>query len=138
MGACLCGTKYPYCGDRPNGIIDCNNGTISRRSFKEDITYVEDTERAELARAALDTRLARYRYKTEPVDARRHLGFIIDDQPDPSPAVDGDRTHVDLYGYSSMLLAAVQEQSKEIRALRERVQTLEDETTGRCACSSRR
>jgi hypothetical protein len=136
MGTCLCGTRYPYCGDRSDGI-DCSDGTISRRVFKDDIAYVEDAERAELAQAALDTRLARYRYKTELASARRHLGFIIDDQPDPSPAVEGDRTHVDLYGYTSMLLAAVQEQSKEIRALRERVETLEQERPGACASSSR-
>jgi hypothetical protein len=104
---------------------------VSRRKFKDDIDYVDDAVRAELAQEALDTRLAQYRYKTEPAGGRRHLGFIIDDQPDPSPAVEADRTHVDLYGYTSMLLAAVQEQSKEIRALRERIDTLESAERGR-------
>jgi hypothetical protein len=135
MGTCLCGSKFPYCGDRPNGSIDCNNGTVSRRAYKKDITYLEDADRAELAQRALDTHLARYRYTTESPDARRHLGFIIDDQPDPSPAIDADRTHVDLYGYSSMLLAALQEQSKELRALRERIDLLEKGPVAACACS---
>jgi hypothetical protein len=125
MGTCLCGTKFPYCSVLPTGEIGCNNGTVSRRAYKDDITYVEDDERAELAQEALDIRLARYRYKTEDVGAQRHLGFIIDDLPSPSPAVAADGSHVDLYGYTSMLLATVQEQQDQIRALRERVDALE-------------
>jgi hypothetical protein len=86
---------------------------------------VDDKERAALARQTLGIPLARYRYKEEPPDARRRPGFIIDDQPDPSPAVLADRTHVDEYGYTSMLLATVQQQSKELRELRRRIEELE-------------
>ena len=103
----------------------CSDGTVSRRAFKDDIAYVSDEERPDLAHQALEIPLARYRYKTEPADARRRLGFLIDDQPDPSPAVASDRTHVDEYGYTSMLLATVQQQAKEIDALRLRVDALE-------------
>ena len=103
----------------------CSDGTVSRRAFKDDVAYVSDQEREELAHQALDIPLARYRYKNEPPDARRRLGFLIDDQPDPSPAVAADRTHVDEYGYTSMLLATVQQQAKEIDALRLRVDALE-------------
>jgi hypothetical protein len=39
--------------------------------------------------------------------------------------VNTDREHVDQYGYTSMLLATVQQQAKEIRALQERVEVLE-------------
>jgi hypothetical protein len=95
------------------------------RSAKADIVYVGDGEREALAREAVAIPLARYRYKNEPEDARRRLGFIIDDQPDPSPAVDSDRSHVDLYGYASMMLATVQTQAKELEELRERVRRLE-------------
>jgi len=52
------------------------------------------------------------------------LGFIIDDMPAGSPAVDGDGTHVDLYGYSTMLLATVKEQQKQIDALQKQVDEL--------------
>jgi hypothetical protein len=73
--------------------------------------------------------LASYSYKNDPPTARRRLGFIIDDQPDPSFAVDDDRTHVDLYGYTSMLLATVQEQQKEIAELKRRVDRLEGKSS---------
>jgi hypothetical protein len=109
--------------------LECTTPTESRRAVKADITYVDDEERQALARQALDVRLARYRYKTEPESARRRLGFIIDDQPDPSPAVDQDRAHVDQYGYSSMLLATVQEQAREIAALRARLDALESQSS---------
>lgn len=118
---CICGLG---CSDF-SAPVTCFNGTISRRAFKDDVVYVDDAEREALARQALDIPLARYRYKTEPPDARRRLGFIIDDQPDPSPAVQADRTHVDEYGYASMLLATVQQQAKELAELRRRVETLE-------------
>jgi hypothetical protein len=56
-------------------------------------------------------------YKGEPDGQKNHLGFIIDDAPASSPAIASDQTHVDEYGYASMLLAAVQEQQKQIDAL---------------------
>ena len=68
-------------------------------------------------------RLATYRYKEEPNEARAHLGFIIDDMPD-SFAVAADRRHADLYGYTSMLLATVQEQQERIEALEKQVNAL--------------
>jgi hypothetical protein len=131
---CVCGGPAPPVGGcgggagvTPDGTklaLSCNTGTVSLRSAKADIVYVGDGEREALAREALAIPLARYRYKNESEDARRRLGFIIDDQPEPSPAVDGDRSHVDLYGYASMMLAAVQTQAKELEELRERVRRL--------------
>ena len=118
IGACACGNEQ--CQDLNSGGIYCT-GPISRRELKTDISYVSDAERAELADEALATYLAEYRYKTEPDGTQRHLGFIIDDMPPASPAVQADRTHVDLYGYTSMLLATVQEQQKQIDDLKEQV-----------------
>ena len=66
--------------------------------------------------------LARYRYKTEPASEQKHLGFIIDDQPAECPAVASDGNHVDLYGYTSMPLAAIQEQQKQIDDLKRQLQ----------------
>lgn len=108
------------------GSLSCDNGTVSRREFKKDIDYVSDAERAELARQALEIPLARYRYKTDPDTQSKHLGFIIDDQPQASPAVATDATHVDLYGYASMLVATVQEQQKQIDELKKQVDQLRD------------
>jgi hypothetical protein len=102
----------------------CSNGTISKRAFKTDIEYVSNEEREELARETLAIPLATYRYKTQAEGDKRHLGFIIDDQPTTSPAVASDQTHVDPYGYTSMLLATVQEQQKQIDALRKEVEAL--------------
>jgi len=112
------------CADAGDGVV-CETPTQSRRAAKTDIDYVTDDERDELAREALEIRLARYRYKSEPPDARRRLGFLIDDQPDPSPAGLEDREHVDQYGYTSLLLATVQRQEKEIHALEARLHELE-------------
>jgi hypothetical protein len=111
--------------------LECSNGAVSRREFKKDIDYVRDDERAALASEALSISLARYRYKTEPAGDRKHLGFIIDDvleQSPESPAVASDATHVDLYGYTSMLLATVQEQQKQIDALNRQVAELRRES----------
>lgn len=128
MTDCFCAASRIDMCMAGQGYLICNNGTLSRRAFKKDIDYVPDAERAELARDALAIPLARYRYKTEPESQSRHLGFIIDDQPAECPAVAADGTHVDLYGYTSMLLAAVQEQQKQIDALKKQVDALEKRT----------
>jgi hypothetical protein len=124
---CVCGDASVVLGCVSSGMypLVCQTATLSTRSRKADIAYVTDEEREALAREALDIPLARYRYKEEAPDARRRLGFIIEDQPDPSPAVQADRQHVDEYGYASMLLATIQEQHKEIEELRRRVESLE-------------
>lgn len=122
---CFCpDTGSDKCSVWGDGSLLCSNGTISKRAFKADIEYVSSEERADLARETLAIPLATYRYKTECQDDKRHLGFIIDDQPVTSPAVAGDQTHVDQYGYTSMLLATVQEQQKQIDALRKEVEAL--------------
>ncbi len=123
VGKCVCTDPGSVCQNKGAGVY-CSGGTVSRREFKTDIDYVDDAERASLANQALHTRLAEYRYKTEPEGTQRHLGFIIDDMPTESPAVQSDKTHVDQYGYSSMLLAAVQEQQKQIDELKKQVDAL--------------
>jgi hypothetical protein len=109
----------------PGPVVVCETPTRPGRSAKADIEYVDEGEREALAEAALEMRLARYRYKDEPEGARRRLGFLIDDQPDPSPEVLEDRAYVDQYGYTSMLLATVQHQEKEIRELQEQLARIE-------------
>ncbi len=104
--------------------LECETQTVSRREYKKDITYLGDDDRVALADEALHTRLAEYRYKTESQETPRHLGFIIDDMPNASPAVQADKTHVDLYGYTSMLLATVQEQQRQIDDLKKQVDAL--------------
>ena len=124
MADCFCPPEGVNKCTQSNDALTCDNGTVSRRAFKKDIEYVNDSERAALADEALSISLARYRYKNEAASDKIHLGFIIDDQPDDSAAVASDGTHVDLYGYTSMLLATVQQQQKQIDELKKQVQTL--------------
>ncbi len=129
MAKCFCDGTLNKCTQDSVGLT-CNSGTISRREFKKDIGYVSRAERDELADEALSIPLATYRYKVEADDHKKHLGFIIDDQPENSPAVQSDRTHVDEYGYTSMLLATVQKQQEEIDALNKRLAALEKSKRG--------
>jgi hypothetical protein len=132
---CLCALGCDQMLTSSGGLLVCNNGTVSARAFKEDVSYLSDDERTALARQTLGIQLARYRYKNEPPMARRRLGFIIDDQPNPSPAVLDDRTHVDEYGYTSMLLATLQQQARELTELRRRVELLEHAGPSRAPAS---
>lgn len=91
---------------------------ISRREFKQDIHYLGPEDRARYAASLMDVRLATWRYKAVP--ERVHLGFIIEDQ-EPSASIDAARDMVDLYGYTSMVVAALQAQSEEMAALRREV-----------------
>ena len=83
--------------------------------MKEDIAYVGGDEAARLREELMSVRVASYRYTTG--DPSRHLGFIIEDMPVGSPAVLASRDRVDLYGYVSMTVLALQEQQKQIERL---------------------
>jgi hypothetical protein len=110
---------------------------ISLASAKKDIRYLDPGALRSTADEALSLQLATWRYRSEPNDARTHLGFVIDDRP-TSPAVAADGGHVDLYGYTSLAIAAIQVQQAEIEALRAEVETLRREIeTTRAAASAR-
>jgi hypothetical protein len=128
-----CGTRsvsshcgaIEICADQ-NPAVNC---PVSSRRFKDDIEYVDDGRLAKLHDEAMRIRLATYNYKPEVADPKpRHLGFVIEDLA-PSPAVDPGLAHVDMYGYVSMVLAAMQVQEKEIAELR---QELERARAGVC------
>jgi hypothetical protein len=108
-----CGTNLVCASSDPK--LQPGGCPISRASFKQDIEYVSDAERASLARDLLETPLATFRYRGS--NGRRQLGFIIEDI-EPSPAVDAPRDRVDLYGYTTMTVAALQQQAFEIERLR--------------------
>jgi hypothetical protein len=111
-GNLLCTTKDPKSG------VGC---PISRAKYKQDIRYLSGEERSKLAEDLQSIPLVRYRYKDGP--EREHLGFIIEDI-EPSPSVDSQHDQVDLYGYTSMAVAALQQQHAEIQALKEEVRAL--------------
>jgi hypothetical protein len=105
---------------------------ISRRAAKRDIRPVSAGEMSrlydELRRIQLDT----YRYRDQPDASPRRLGFIIDDTAAPE-AIDPSGDRVDLYGYLSMAVGAVQIQAREIEELKARLRAVE----GSCARPAR-
>jgi hypothetical protein len=109
----LCTDSDPQAGPCP----------ISERKHKRAVSYLGAKDLEALRRALLDIRLATYKYRHEGPDAPDRLGFVIDDLGE-SPAVNPDRATVDLYGYASMAVAAVQAQQREIESLRREVAEL--------------
>lgn len=117
-------------GDACNATLVCDvtdpigpgGCPISLRSAKEDISYVDAERLKALHDELLAMRLATWRYKADSGNAT-HLGFVIDDAP-LSPAVAPNGQQVDLYAYTSMAVAALQVQQKEIEALTLEVEAL--------------
>jgi hypothetical protein len=106
---------------------------ISRRAKKTDIRYLNADDVKKLQGELLKTKLATYKYKDAGPQAPQQLGFIIDDQPD-SPAVDARRDMVDLYGYLSMSVAAIQVQQKQLAEQARRIEQLEKKLSAAPAC----
>ncbi|MFQ5665153.1 MAG: hypothetical protein ACE5I7_01850 [Candidatus Binatia bacterium] len=105
---------------------------ISRRRYKRDVAYLETADLTRLRDEVLAIKLATFRYRTEAAAVPPHLGFMIDDV-EPSPSVDSRRDVVDLYGYTSMAVAAIQMQATEIKALQSEVEQLRSELRGSTA-----
>jgi hypothetical protein len=110
------------------GITCCggpgrSNCPLSRRDFKRDIERLGQDDLARIYDELRKLQLSTYRYKAEASGTPRHLGFIIDDTKTPYP-INADGMSVDLYGYLSMSVAAIQIQSREIEALRAEVAAL--------------
>ncbi len=114
-----CGARL-LCTDTAPDLTNC---PISRKRHKRDIRYVDDAERRRLLSALLELRLAHYQLKSAPADRRPKLGFIIDDKP-PGVTVHPDGETVDLYGFTSLVAAAVQAQAREIASLRRELKRL--------------
>ncbi|MBI5515291.1 MAG: hypothetical protein HY909_16050 [Deltaproteobacteria bacterium] len=96
---------------------------ISRRSAKRDIHYLTEREVEALARELQRLPLATWEYRDPALQGRRRLGFLLDDAPG-SFASDLEHGQVDLYGYTSLLAAAVQSQGRELSALRRELAAL--------------
>ncbi len=117
--------------DDCNRLLECatsdptNGGMcpISRRAYKKNVQYLGARDLDRLRADLLSFRLASYQYDLPGADPATHLGFIIDDVA-PSPAVAANGTNVDLYGYTSMAVAALQTQQREIDELEREVKTL--------------
>jgi len=97
---------------------------ISRQRTKADIHYLDEAELTRYREELLAMRLATWKYKHDP--SKQRLGFIIDDN-EQSAAVDQLRDMVDLYGYTSMAVATLQLQARELEALRRELAELKTE-----------
>lgn len=95
---------------------------VSRMRFKQDIRYLSDADRSAYSDQLLSLPLATFRYRGG--DSRLRLGFMIDGH-ESLACVDGDT--VDLYGYASMAVAALQSQEQEIAQLRRELRQLRRE-----------
>lgn len=105
-------------------VCGCKDGAcpISRLEHKHDLALVTDDELVRLGDALLATPLYTWRYDDAPGATR--FGFLIDESaPDFAVLPDGER--VDLYGYTSLAVAALKRQRLELDALRLRLESLE-------------
>jgi hypothetical protein len=116
------------CTDEDPTLRGC---PISRRSAKRDIEYLDADAVKRVHDELLKLRLATYRYRGEGASSSERLGFIIDDVGQ-SPAIDADGARVDLYGYASMAVAAIQAQAREIESLKREVAQLRREQRSAC------
>lgn len=125
------GCASPVSGTSQCGVVCCQGGNcpVSRRAFKNDIHQLDDGEVQRVYAQLRDIKLTTYRYKDEPTSHPPRLGFIIDDTASPYP-VNPDGSSVNLYGYASMAVAAIQAQSQEIATLKAEVARLRREIAG--------
>ena len=96
---------------------------ISRAAFKRDVRYLDEAGLRRQHEALLALPLATWSYRTDAAGAAPRLGFLIDDVGAAAcVAPSGER--VDLYGYTSMAVAALQVQAREIAELKREVAAL--------------
>lgn len=95
---------------------------ISRAAYKLDIRYLEKSDVRRYHDEVIRLGLAHYTYRNDP-SAQERLGFIIEDV-EPSRFVDEARDRVDLYAYTSAVIAAVKVQEQRIQELEKEVAAL--------------
>ena len=117
---------------------ECAPVVVSRRRYKKNIEYLGATDLQRLHDELLKFHLASYQYNMPGASPATHLGFIIDDVT-PSPSVAANGNTVDLYGYTSMAVAAVQTQAREIDTLKREVESLRAQIamSARRSCGAR-
>lgn len=98
---------------------------VSTAKAKKEIAYLDRAAEDRLHDDLMSVGLATYRYKDG--EQARHLGFVIEDMPPGSPAVLQSESRVDLYGYTSMTVASLKHQQREIDELRAEVRRLAEE-----------
>jgi hypothetical protein len=113
-----CGVRL-RCTDSDPTLRGC---PISRADRKSNIRYLNERELERYHDDVIGLGLAHYAYRNDP-SAEQRLGFIIEDV-EPSRFVEEARDRVDLYAYTSALVAAVQVQEKRIQELERELRAL--------------
>lgn len=134
-GATCVALRPQACANAPDTVINsdqvmtCGKEPMddlcpeSSRRLKKDIAYLDAGARKQLASQALDLKLATYTYLDPAKNGGgQQLGYLLDDAP--GAVFSGDE-RVNLYAYTSAVLAAVQEQQAEIGQLKARIAELE-------------
>lgn len=106
------------------GVTQACGVVLSRRAAKTNVAYLSTSDVQRLHDEILTYRLATYDYTQSAMGPGTRLGIMIDDVA-PSPSVAPDGNHVDLYAYTSMAVAALQTQAREIERLQRAVAALE-------------
>jgi hypothetical protein len=134
-----CSTEGARCDplDACNRLLVCSVSDpklqgcpISTRGAKQDIRYLKEEDLDRYAQELRGVKLATYRYRG--ADPSPRLGFLLEDHP-PQEAVDPERDMADLYGYTSLAVAAFQVQARQIEELQREVARLRAELGGQCS-----
>ncbi len=137
LAGAACPTNGDQCdpSDGCNALLRCDTTDprmgscpISRAKFKDDIHVVEQGELERYHAELMSLPLATWKYKQG--DERTHLGFMIDGN-EGLICVQPDRDQIDVYGYTSMAVAALKVQQAQIEALQAQVKALEARLTKR-------
>lgn len=122
----VCASKDPK--QNPGGC------PISRAKFKTDIEYLGPADLERYAADLSSLRLATYRYRAAPTSAPPRLGIVLEDN-EHGVWVDAAHDRVDLYGYASLAVAALQVQQRQIAELRAEVDRLSAQLEGAAVCA---
>ena len=96
---------------------------ISRAKYKKDIHFLAEEDLEPYRDQLLSLPLATWRYRDSKAGSRLHLGFMIDGH-ESLVCVEPERDQVDLYGYTSMAVAALKVQARQIEELQKEVAAL--------------
>ncbi|MBI5126608.1 MAG: hypothetical protein HZA80_02500, partial [Candidatus Taylorbacteria bacterium] len=88
---------------------------VSTRTSKKDIEYVSEADKESFLEKIRSVKIARYHYSAESSDAPQRLGLIAEEAPTEVLSVDGKG--VDVYKFSTFVLAGVQVQDERITQL---------------------
>ena len=100
---------------------------ISTRSAKKDISYLSDSEESNILTKIKDINVATYHYNSENSNTPLRLGLIAEEAPQEVLSAGGKG--VDVYKFSTFLLAGIQAQQKRLESLEARVAALESATS---------